>query len=610
MGTEMRHDSFTDLPAEVDFLRCDEYFRGLARFIRGCETPMTIAIQGGWGTGKTSAMKIIQRQLEEDQEAGSDLITVEFNTWQYAKSSEENLILPLLIRLNETLDRYGEEKDSYKQLFSEKTSPVKAGMAAGIRIARLFGAVAGAKDVIDEFGDLFGQMKEAGKDGFSDDALSAYYSFITDARATLQEKIDVLVGAKTIEGKQIVCQEGGQTGRVVVFVDDLDRLSPECAVALLEDMKNLMDCRHCVFVLALDHAIVQRGLKQKYGEIEPAYAEHYFDKIIQVPFNLPVNRYDIGEYFRRLGEGDECLAEVAQALMVRNPRTIKRALNLLRLYESIEESRGEGRDMDRQNGTLRKQQRFLILLMQMLHPGIYRELTELLDRADPLEPMQKLEEFFEPCQDDRKTAMVQEALVRFFGRTPSGSKPSGFIDLPALYDLVRKSAVTDQSGGEEAEEMAARAEADTREMVERLRDYMTAAGFQRDMELPEDELKFQAGEVEIQLKTTGANAGTHANINIIQTGLFSKDGCGPEELKKRNEELRGRLIQAYPEFEDWLSSLPIKNGPGGSDSDFFFIANNDTLVLRAVQKDDLNAMLFTGAVLRALADGRFLSPAR
>ncbi|HHX74914.1 P-loop NTPase fold protein [Candidatus Darwinibacter acetoxidans] len=35
-----------------------------SRFICSCSTPMTIAIQGGWGTGKTSMMQMIADRLQ------------------------------------------------------------------------------------------------------------------------------------------------------------------------------------------------------------------------------------------------------------------------------------------------------------------------------------------------------------------------------------------------------------------------------------------------------------------------------------------------------------------------------------------------------------------
>lgn len=54
--------------------------------------------------------------------------------------------------------------------------------------------------------------------------------------------------------------------KLVIFVDDLERLSPERAVEILEVLKLFLDCEHCVFILAIDYDVVCRGISQKYGE--------------------------------------------------------------------------------------------------------------------------------------------------------------------------------------------------------------------------------------------------------------------------------------------------------------------------------------------------------
>ena len=57
-----------DLPIdtmESDLFDLDRYYTGLADFIKKCETPLTIALQGDWGSGKTSMMNMIMGKLTE-----------------------------------------------------------------------------------------------------------------------------------------------------------------------------------------------------------------------------------------------------------------------------------------------------------------------------------------------------------------------------------------------------------------------------------------------------------------------------------------------------------------------------------------------------------------
>ena len=104
----------TDEPAVVDSLGCDKYCEGLAEFVTNCPTPMTIAIQGGWGTGKSTIMKIVQDKIKDKT------ITLEFNTWKYARSAGKMLTLPLLLDFVSRLDEAGEKDNAYKQKYMSK----------------------------------------------------------------------------------------------------------------------------------------------------------------------------------------------------------------------------------------------------------------------------------------------------------------------------------------------------------------------------------------------------------------------------------------------------------------------------------------------------------
>ena len=59
---------FTDQAAVKDHFNIANYYSGLSRFITSCNTPMTIGIQGDWGTGKTSIMRMIDAELNQSSQ--------------------------------------------------------------------------------------------------------------------------------------------------------------------------------------------------------------------------------------------------------------------------------------------------------------------------------------------------------------------------------------------------------------------------------------------------------------------------------------------------------------------------------------------------------------
>ena len=103
----------TDRPIErkdEDDLGIGKYIDGLSSFIRNCDTPMTIAIQGDWGSGKTSFMNLIRNEVK------GDVVHIWFNTWQFSQFSlSDSLPSLLLSTLAEQLDADSTAKQKIKR---------------------------------------------------------------------------------------------------------------------------------------------------------------------------------------------------------------------------------------------------------------------------------------------------------------------------------------------------------------------------------------------------------------------------------------------------------------------------------------------------------------
>ena len=295
---------FTDQAAVKDLFDIKKYTEGLTQFISTCNTPMTISIQGSWGTGKTSIMQIIRGYL------GSNIQTVWFNTWQFSQFNlEDKLPLVMLSKLVSAVsDNKNEQaKNLVKKVF-EGISRIAVGYVTG-------GATNG-----EEIKELFSQ------------------DFIGQLDS-LKESFQALVN-----------QRAGKNGRVVIFVDDLDRLEPRKAVELLEVLKLFLDCENCVFVLAIDYDVVCRGVEAKYGKLSDEKTSNenkgksFFDKIIQVPFKMPVAEYNIKNYIKTCFEeiGITCSPEelavyedlIRKSIGV-NPRSMKRLFNAYLLLKIV-----------------------------------------------------------------------------------------------------------------------------------------------------------------------------------------------------------------------------------------------------------------------------------
>lgn len=345
-------NSYPDIPVpkiENDLFDVKIYVDSLAQFISECDTPMTIAIQGDWGSGKTSMMNMIRENL------GDRVLTAWFNTWQFSQfGMSSQLSYSFLSYLTNQICSSENNQELLKKI---KTITFGfARLAAKIAVENVAGGV--AADTMDKLSD----------EGFNyaDEIISIKEKFAQG----VQDKL-----TQSNKSKGIV-----QKDRVVVFVDDLDRLPPEIAVELLEVLKLFVDVEKCVFVLAIDYAVVTQGIRKKYGDIMTEdKGKSFFDKIIQLPFKMPVGLYNLDKYVKRTLadfrinlDDDEKELDIYKGLILRsigqNPRTLKRLFNSFRLIKIIILANKGSEDKDT-NRIL-----FGILCMQMEYEDLYNYL--------------------------------------------------------------------------------------------------------------------------------------------------------------------------------------------------------------------------------------------
>lgn len=257
---------------------------------------------------------------------GRDFIGININTWEYSMlATPEETVVKIIAQLVRELS--GSDPKS-----QNKTSKIfKAIANFGYRAGREFlkGVVPGAGVVIEGIG----MATELGE----------------DKEETHRVTLSDLKEALTLSIKESI---GTSKKGIVVFVDDLDRLNPPLAVQILELLKNIFTLDHCIFVLAIDYEVVVKGLEPKFGALNSSNEREFrsfFDKIIQVPFQLPVNNYRPMDFVlnslesigyithveRTLPKVQDIIEKMVVSSVGKNPRSIKRLINTLSLNDCI-----------------------------------------------------------------------------------------------------------------------------------------------------------------------------------------------------------------------------------------------------------------------------------
>ncbi len=253
---------FTDNPiasVEKDKFGFDRYARGLKDLILQAEPlPFCVGIFGAWGSGKSSFMNMIQGLIKE--QADNKIKTIWFNPWKYDKKEDiwNALIQTILNSIIEEQTLKQGVKDKAKELALATTW-----LALKKTLTAITAGVISEGD-LDKVVEAFNEKDEK------------YYRHINQFEKDFAD----------------VVNDYTNSGKLVIFIDDLDRCLPENAITVLESLKLFIGDAHCIFVLGMDHSIVEAGIKSRYGKDAPIAGRDYLDKIIQVPFFLPAVRYE------------------------------------------------------------------------------------------------------------------------------------------------------------------------------------------------------------------------------------------------------------------------------------------------------------------------------
>ena len=335
-----------DNPTTDDKLEFTSMAEVIEEVLLGTTPPFTIGIFGEWGSGKTSLMKMIEKHLRDKK-----VKTVWFNAWKY--DGKEVIWNALIQSIFYTMirDEDLKKEESGKQLV-ERISEVASNLA-------IFAAKVGTRFVPG------GIIKEVDVDELVNairplSATEQQFSFFNEFEKTFDSLVEDYVGVD---------------GRLVVFIDDLDRCLPENAIMVMEALKLYLDRANCVFIIGAEKAIIEEGIKQRYKENTRLSAKEYLEKIVQLPFVMrsaePDNALSLLSAFEEVLDyrHDAAMRTLIISGTGANPRRLKRFINAFAVLLQDKESL-----TPEEKRSLAK-----VLLIQMSFPELYYELFRDMD---------------------------------------------------------------------------------------------------------------------------------------------------------------------------------------------------------------------------------------
>ncbi|MDF1715402.1 MAG: P-loop NTPase fold protein, partial [Antarcticimicrobium sp.] len=327
--------------AKEDRFAFSPFAEGLARVVAAYDraNSFTIGICGPWGSGKTSLINLTREALTTEMQEGDHnayAVILPYSPWLIG--NRDALLRGMLPAVADGIrqrvprkKRSPDLKNAIRRLdqYGRAIKGVEAGLTVGVATAAAFGIavsplLAPIVTAVSGVGRIFGIF--SAKPATLDEIRNA-------AQAALQK-------AKI---------------RVLIVIDDLDRLDPSEVVEMSRLIRSTLDLPHVTFLVAYDRRQVAESVRSVLGVNGDAYLE----KIVQLQVDIPTcSPYDLTRalaeqlqtVFGDLSEEQtesvrNALWGAARPLFLNTPRDVARTANSLSFGWSMLEGTVDAGDL-------------------------------------------------------------------------------------------------------------------------------------------------------------------------------------------------------------------------------------------------------------------------
>ena len=279
-------DSFTN-----DALDRKGYGEALRNLVASSSDALVISLDGQWGEGKTTFVKMWQGLLSE-----SNIPNV------YIDAFANDYVDDAFITVVSAITNYAENniiKDHREKIEELKEKSKKVG-AQLLSLSARIGVKAATLGIIknSDIDELKGIKEDLSK---TTSDLAA--GFVEERIAAHSNDIELIKSFRGLLSELPSKLQNDGSKPLVIIIDELDRCKPTFAVEIIEKIKHLFSVENVVFLLVINKAQLEESIKSVYGQNIDAHT--YLQKFINIEAKLPKHtgeRYtnDLSKYTKRL----------------------------------------------------------------------------------------------------------------------------------------------------------------------------------------------------------------------------------------------------------------------------------------------------------------------
>jgi hypothetical protein len=261
--------------------------------------PATIGIFGDWGSGKSSLMRMVQAELEEEGKDGK-ILCICFNGWLFEgyEDTKTALMSTILKDISDNRTLGAKAEETLGKLLKRVNWMRVATIASKYAIAYVAGGKTGLGiATLSDVPEIARKLAYKFKD-ISEDEVREFLKDVPE----IDQDLHLSIREFHRDFADLLAETNVET--LVVFIDDLDRCAPDTTIGTLEAIKLFLFTPQTVFIIGADERLVRHAVRQRFPELQGNTAEvgrDYLEKLIQFPVRIPpLGRVELETYINLL----------------------------------------------------------------------------------------------------------------------------------------------------------------------------------------------------------------------------------------------------------------------------------------------------------------------
>lgn len=261
--------------AETDMFGRDNFRDGLINLFKNSASPLVVALDEPWGTGKTVFAKRLQNKINEEDAFQA----IYFDAFE--NDHEEDVFIAIaseFLSILEPSKKAEAVKDKAKKVGKVLSRVL---LKSGVRLAT-GGLVRG------------GDFSEANEEIANDisEQIEAELDQLIDQRL-----VDFTKDKDTFKSFRLALAEYASDKPIIFIIDELDRCRPDYALSVLETIKHFFSVKNVHFFLVSNSKSLTASVEHQYGDID---GFSYLQKFISLRLNFPTLTDSENESYIRL----------------------------------------------------------------------------------------------------------------------------------------------------------------------------------------------------------------------------------------------------------------------------------------------------------------------